>query len=46
MFCTAHHQPRPRPAAADTTRNADRRVRVAADKPRAPGQIFTDFASI
>lgn len=44
MFCTAHHHPRPR--AADIPHNADRRVRVAADKPRAPGQIFTDFASI
>ncbi|MFV1878530.1 MULTISPECIES: hypothetical protein [Nioella] len=46
MFCTAHHQPRPRPATADIARTSDRRVRVAADKPRAPGQIFTDFASI
>lgn len=50
MFCTAHHQPRPRPAAAaaaaDIARTADRRVRVASETPRAPGQIFTDFASI
>lgn len=46
MFCTAHHQPRPRPNAADIARTADRRVRVASENPRAPGQIFTDFASI
>lgn len=43
MFCTAHHQPRP---AAVKAISPDRRVRVAAQQRRAPGQIYTDFASI
>jgi len=43
MFCTAHHQPRPIAAKATAP---DRRVRVSTHQNRAPGQIFTDFASI
>jgi hypothetical protein len=46
MFCTAHHSPRPVPAAKTAPRHADRRVRSTAPADRTPGQIFTDWASI
>lgn len=46
MFCTAHHAPRPVLVQAEVQRPADRRIQASNAKRLAPGQIFTDWASI
>lgn len=45
MFCTAHRLLAPRQSAAPTAIRQDRKVHRPA-RPKAPGQIFTDFAAI
>ncbi len=47
MFCTAHHAPRPIPVPVEVPRAQHRRPAAPRRVERlAPGQIFTDWASI